>query len=124
MESGAKVGDLGKGVSLRIAANDQQSARNVANAIVRLCGGQSTISSPEEMAERLRRAALRLENKVPLDLSGADLRWEVLWNSDHTVSVLDRWQCEGWAPKLHELITVHGCELRGWSLNRKDITKS
>jgi hypothetical protein len=107
-------------IGLTIASPDKESAQNFQWGILQLCGGKSFVSSPETIAENLRRAAV----KVHLDLahiSAAQMRWEVQWNSDTTISVLDQWQTEGWSQRLHRLIVAHSCEVKGWSVGHTEI---
>lgn len=85
-----------QGVRLTIAAQDEQSAQNIRRAMLQLCGGESFIRSQIRMP----------------------LRWEVEWNSDATISVLDQWQTGGWSERLYDLIVGRGCKLTGSALTR------
>src|SRR5580700_9845900 len=77
-----------QGIQLTITAPDEQSARNVQQAILQLCGGESLVSSPDDVVENLRRAAVELHLEPPFDIRAADTKWEVQWNGDTTISVL------------------------------------
>src|SRR5579872_4808425 len=90
-------------VQLTIASQDEESAQNFQRAILQLCGGKSFVSSPETIAENLRRAAVKLRFDPTL-VSAAGISWEVQWSSDTTISVLDQWQTGGWSQRLHDLI--------------------
>jgi len=106
-------------VNLTFSAEDEMSARSLEKEIVQLCGGEASVFSPAVRADRLRQ--IRPQGfgiNVP-EIPVSHLGWLITWQSDPTVSVMDRWQTEGWSHRLHVMATVHKCKLSGWGVDRR-----
>jgi hypothetical protein len=109
-----------RGMEFHVYANDEGSARSFQIALIALCGGEASVSSPEEIIERMRRVRAKWRPDVPFDPHTVASRWEVSWKADATMSLADQWQTEGWSQRLYDLIVAHGCGLGGWGLRKKD----
>lgn len=120
LERSAFVGNTSMRVQLHITAEDERKANIVARALRVLCGGESLVLSPEQRAERRRQLMMKHypKKKSSSVLPSADPHWSIEWDSDPTISLLDRWQCGGWSQRLGDLILDQGCKLMGWSVGR------
>ncbi len=104
-------------ISLTLTGPTKSAVESLDTALIELCAGESFIRSPEEVVDEIRKfIAAEYGTEAANKNLGAETMWEIRWNSDPSISILDRWQTGGWSRRLYELITSLGCELKGWSV--------
>jgi hypothetical protein len=116
-------GWTGQNVQFTIAMDDEEAAVSIRKALLHLCGGKATLSSPETVAENLRQAVAHHPRLPAVHFAASDCKWEVQWEADQALPVLDQWQCGDWSRRISELILGHGCDLKGWHVDHTGATR-
>lgn len=112
---------------VHVAAHQHAAAQAMLDSMLRFWRKIAAVGGPADQVE----IVFDTQNKAAADELAVDVRnafggvtalaewpcgWVVIWHLPATASALDQWQCEGWSPRLTEMVRRHHGRLSGFTV--------